>query len=345
MKLADFDYPLPKELIAQEPIEPRDRSSLLVLDRKTGEIIHRKFFQIVQYLTKNDVLVFNDTKVIPARLMGKKESGGHQEILLTRPANTNDINQWPDEWLAIGSPALKTKQVILFDNGLKTEVIDVKNRERIIRFNKNGTDLRNNIFKLGQTPLPPYIKYPTEKSFKEYQTIYAQKEGSIAAPTAGFHFTKDLIEKLKDIGVELEYLTLHVGLGTFMPIKSENIEEHKMHSEYFQLDEEVAQRLNMAKTNGKRIVSVGTTTTRVLESCLGQNRKLKVQEGWTNIFIYPGYQFKFVDALITNFHLPKSTLLMLVCAFASKELIFKAYQEAIKKKYRFYSFGDAMFIQ
>lgn len=348
MDISLFDYYLPKELIAQEPIEPRDYSRLLVLNRQNNKIKHRQFFEITDYLSSNDVLVFNDTKVVPSRLLGKKiATGGKAEILLIRPKDFNifDFYHWPKEWLIIGKPDLKQGQKIEFSSDFYGEITEKLNYERIIAFNLEGENLKREIVKLGLMPLPPYIEYLPEDSFKKYQTIYAQKEGAIAAPTAGFHFTEDLLEKIKQLGVEIEFVTLHVGLGTFLPVKEKEIEKHPMHSEYFILSKEVARRLNQAKIKGKRIIGVGTTTARVLESCVQKNGILESKSDWTELFIYPGFQFKFMDALITNFHLPKSTLLMLVCAFSGRDLILKVYQEAIDKKYRFFSFGDAMFIQ
>jgi len=353
MDISLFDYYLPKELIAQEPIEPRDHSRLLVLKRQNNKIEHRQFFEITDYLSSNDVLVFNDTKVVPSRLWGKKiPSGGKIEILLIRPKDFNifDFYHWPKEWLIIGKPDLKQGQKIEFSSRLNAEITKIINYERVIKFNLEGKDLKTEIVELGLMPLPPYIEHPPEESFKKYQTIYAKKEGAIAAPTAGFHFTEALLEKIKQLGVEMEFVTLHVGLGTFLPVKEKEIEKHPMHSEYFILTMEVAHRLNQAKIKGKRIIGVGTTVTRVLENCVQKDGILQSKSDWTKLFIYPGYNFKFIDALITNFHLPKSTLLMLVCAFADRPVcagrdsILKAYQEAIDKKYRFFSFGDAMFI-
>lgn len=348
MDISLFDYYLPKELIAEEPVEPRDHSRLLILERKTQNIQHRYFYQILDYLTPNDVLVFNDTKVVPARLFGKKvNTGGKVEIVLLKPQGLDffDFVNWPKEWIVIGQPNLKPGQQIIFSNRLFGEIIDKNNYERTIRFNLQDEDLKQEIIKLGQLPLPPYIKNPSKKSYQNYQTVYAKKQGSVAAPTAGFHFTEDLLSQLEKRGVKKEFITLHVGLGTFLPVSEKEIEKHQMHSEYFILSPLVAQQLNQAKSEGKRIISVGTTVVRVLESCAQDNGELKAKSGWTNLFIYPGYKFKFVDSLITNFHLPKSTLLMLVSAFAGRELILKAYKEAIDKKYRFFSFGDAMFIQ
>jgi len=349
MDISLFDYHLPKELIAQEPIEPRDHSRLLILDRKSKRIEHKKFYEILNYLSDNDVLVFNNSKVVPARLYGKKiPSHGKAEILLIRPKHKEifDFISWPKEWEVIGKPHLKQGQIIEFNKVLKGEIIEEKTNEyeRIICFNIGGEDLKKQILSLGQFPLPPYITKPTEKSFLEYQTIYAEKEGSIAAPTAGFHFTKDLFKKIKAKGINIQFITLHVGLGTFLSVKSQDIKKHQMHSEFFELSKDTAKILNKVKSKGKRIIAVGTTVARVLESCANENLELEAKKDWTNLFIYPGYKFKSVDSLITNFHLPKSTLLMLVSAFAGRDLILKAYEEAIEKKYRFFSFGDGMLI-
>ncbi|MGC8651046.1 MAG: tRNA preQ1(34) S-adenosylmethionine ribosyltransferase-isomerase QueA [Minisyncoccia bacterium] len=347
MDISLFDYYLPKELIAQKPIEPRDHSRLLILDRKTQEIQHHYFYQILDYLTPQDVLVFNNTKVVPARLFGKKtKTGGKAEIVLIKPKGLNffDFIHWPKEWMIIGQPELKLNQEIIFSDKLKGEIIEKNGYERTILFNLEGNDLKEEIIKLGQMPLPPYVNQPSPESFEKYQTVYASKEGAVAAPTAGFHFTESLLEQIKNKGIEIEFITLHVGLGTFLPVKEQEIEKHQMHSEYFILPQDITQKLNQDKAEGKRIISVGTTVARVLESCSQENHQLKAKEGWTNLYIYPGFQFRFTDALITNFHLPKSTLLMLVSAFAGRDLILKAYSEAIDKKYRFFSFGDAMFI-
>ncbi len=348
MDISLFDYRLPKEFIAQEPIEPRDHSRLLILDRKSKKIEHKRFYELLNYLSDNDVLVFNNSKVVPARLYGKKiPSHGKAEILLIRPENKEffDFISWPKRWVIIGKPQLKQEQIIEFSKALKGKIEEILNYERIICFNMEGNALKQEILSLGQFPLPPYITEPTEKSFSEYQTIYAEKEGSIAAPTAGFHFTKDFFKKIKEKGIDIQFITLHVGLGTFLSVKTQDIEKHQMHSEFFELSKDVAKILNKAKSEGKRIIAVGTTVTRVLESCVNENSELESKQKQTDLFIYPGYKFKFVDSLITNFHLPKSTLLILVSAFAERDLILKAYQEAIMKKYRFFSFGDVMFIK
>lgn len=348
MDISLFDYRLPKEFIAQEPIEPRDHSRLLILDRKSKKIEHKKFYEILDYLSNTDVLVFNNSKVVPARLYGKKiPSYGKAEILLIRPKDKEvfDFVSWPKQWVIIGKPELKQGQIIEFSKSLKGEIKKILNYERIICFNMQGEELKKEILSLGQYPLPPYIIKPTQRSYKEYQTVYAEKQGSIAAPTAGFHFTKDLLKKIKEKGVNIQFVTLHVGLGTFLSVKTQDIKKHKMHSEFFELSKDTAKILNEAKLKGKSIIAVGTTVARVLESCANENSELEAKRDWTNLFIYPDYKFKFIDSLITNFHLPKSTLLMLVCAFAGRDLILKAYQEAIVKKYKFFSFGDAMLIK
>ncbi len=348
MKLEDFDYNLPKELIAQKPMNPRDHSRLLVLDKKTKKINHEYFYNIRHFLKNNDVLVLNNTKVIPARLIGKKtETGGKAEVFLIQPniKNLNNYN-WFQEWLIIGSPKLKQGQKIDFTKGLKGEIIKVLGQERIIRFNKKGEALKKIVFQIGLTPIPPYIKSPDKEQRlkKEYQTIFAKYFGSVAAPTAGFHFTPKLLKQLQKKGIKIEYVTLHVGLGTFQPVKEENIKKHKIHAEWAMIDKATAKRLNQYKANKQRIISVGTTACRTLESFCDKKGKLKSGVKFTDIFIYPGYKFRFISGLITNFHLPKSTLLMLVSAFVNRKLILKVYQQAIKKKYRFYSFGDAMLI-
>jgi len=348
MKLKDFDYNLPKELIAQKPVYPRDYSRLLVLDRKSKQLTHQHFYNVGDFFHKGDVLVLNNTKVIPARLIGKKsETGGKVEIFLIQPNIKNlDNYKWENEWIVIGRPKLNQGQKIVFNKGLGGEIIKVLGQERIIRFNKSEEDLKKIIFQIGQTPIPPYIKSPDKekKLQKEYQTVFAKYLGSVAAPTAGFHFTPKLLKQLQKQGVKIEYVTLHVSLGTFQPVKEENIKKHQMHLEWAMIDKTTAKRLNQYKKNKQRIISVGTTACRTLESFCSKNGKLKSGAKFTDIFIYPSYKFRFIDGLITNFHLPKSTLLMLVSAFASQKLIKRVYREAIKKKYRFYSFGDAMLI-
>lgn len=341
MKTDDFDYYLPEELIAQTPLEKRDESRLMVLDRKTGEITHDKFYDIINYLDKDDVLVLNDTKVLPARIIGTKEdTGAVIELLLLK--NIND-----DLWECLVKPAKRVKigTIVSFGDGvLKGECVGIFDEGiRHIRFSYNGI-FYEILDKLGSMPLPPYIKEKLQDKDR-YQTVYAKNIGSAAAPTAGLHFTKDLLKRIEDKGIKICYITLHVGLGTFRPVNVEDVTTHKMHSEFYSMSKEVADTLNMAKKNGQRIVAVGTTSTRTIETIMTKYGEFRECSGWTDIFIYPGYEFKGIDAQITNFHLPKSTLIMLVSAFASKEIILKAYEEAVKEKYRFFSFGDAMLIK
>lgn len=341
MKTDDFDYYLPENLIAQTPINKRDESKLMVLNKETGTIEHRHFADIIDYLTPNDVLVLNDTKVMPARLIGQKEdTNGHIELLLLKNTKNNIY-----ECLCKPAKRVKIGTIVNFGDGiLKAKCIEVK-EEGIREFEFLYDGIFYEILdKLGEMPLPPYI-HKKLKDKNRYQTVYAKNIGSAAAPTAGLHFTQELLEKLKNKGITICYVTLHVGLGTFRPVNVEDITTHKMHSEYYTINEETAKILNQAKKDGKNIVSVGTTTTRVLETVMNQYQTFKACSGYTSIFIYPGYQFKAVDSLITNFHLPKSTLIMLVSAFCSKEIIMNAYSEAIKNSYRFFSFGDSMFIK
>lgn len=337
MKLSEFDFNLPKNLIAQKPTSPRDACRLMVLDRENKSIKHDRFYNLGRYLRPGDVLVLNNSKVLPARLMGKKETGGKVEILLLKQLSVNS-------WQCLVGFVPVAKQVglkIKFSKKLNGEIIKREGDTGVIKFNLSGAKLMKQILKIGQPPTPPYIKCLAKK--EEYQTVYAKYLGSVAAPTAGMHFIKKLLVRLKKMSVQIEYITLHVGLGTFQPVKEDDITKHKIHSEYFELDKKTAERLNQAKHDGRRIVACGTTTVRVLEYC-ARDGKVRAKSGETNIFIYPGYKFKFIDVLITNFHVPKSTLIMLIAAFAGKKFIDKAYQVAIKKKYRFYSFGDAMFI-
>lgn len=341
MKTDDFDYYLPENLIAQTPINKRDESKLMVLNKETGTIEHRHFADIIDYLTPNDVLVLNDTKVMPARLIGQKEdTNGHIELLLLKNTKNNIY-----ECLCKPAKRVKVGTIVTFGDGiLKAKCIEVK-EEGIREFEFLYDGIFYEILdKLGEMPLPPYI-HKKLKDKNRYQTVYAKNIGSAAAPTAGLHFTQELLEKLKNKGITICYVTLHVGLGTFRPVNVEDVTTHKMHSEYYTINEETAKILNQAKKEGKNIVSVGTTTTRVLETVMNQYQTFKACSGYTSIFIYPGYQFKAVDSLITNFHLPKSTLIMLVSAFCSKEIIMNAYSEAIKNSYRFFSFGDSMFIK
>ena len=339
MKVTDFDYDLPKELIAQTPIEKRDESRLMVLDRSKETIEHRKFKDIVEYLKPGDVLVRNNTKVIPARLYGRKETGAHVEFLLL-----NNIEG--DIWECIVRPGNKLHvgtKVIFGDGLLKGEVLETMDGgTRKVKFSYNG--IFNEILdKIGLMPLPPYI-HEALKDNDRYQTVYAKYEGSAAAPTAGLHFTEELLQELQEKGIEIANVTLHVGIGTFRPVKEENVEEHKMHTEHFYIKKEDVEKINNAKKEGRRVIAVGTTSCRVLETIADENGFVKETEEDTGIFIYPGYKFKCLDGLITNFHLPQSTLLMLVSALAGKDYIMRAYKEAVKQKYRFFSFGDAMFI-
>jgi len=337
MNLTDFDYHLPKEFIAQKPLEKRDQSKLIVLDRKTGSWTHHQFLDLPEILDPNSVLVLNESRVIPARLKFKL-GNGQAEILLIKPLS-EDV--W--ECMVRPGPKFDAETEIRVDEDLSLFVENITPHGlRTIEFKCDDFD--KYLKAHGQTPLPPYIKEQIDDP-ERYQTIYAKTEGSVAAPTAGFHFTDKVFKDLKEKGIQTEFITLHVGLGTFQPVKTEEIEEHKMHSEWFELDEETAKHLNQAKKEGRKIVAVGTTSVRVLESCTDENGNLKPQAGETDIFIYPGYQWKFVDELITNFHVPKSTLLMLVSSFADRELILEAYEEAKEKNYRFFSFGDAMYIK
>ena len=341
MDVKDFYYDLPQELIAQDPLEDRSSSRLLVLDKKTGEMQHKVFKDIVNYLHPGDCLVINDTKVIPARLIGSKEgTDAHIEILLLK-RRENDI------WETLVKPGKKAKPgtVINFGDGLlKGTVIDVvEEGNRLIQFSYEGI-FEEILDQLGQMPLPPYITHRLQDK-NRYQTVYAEHEGSAAAPTAGLHFTKELLEKVQAMGVGIGYVTLHVGLGTFRPVKEDEITEHEMHSEYCVIPQETADLINRTRANGGRVICVGTTSCRTVESWVGEDGTMQASAGWTNIFIYPGYRFKVTDALITNFHLPESTLIMLVSALAGREHILAAYEEAVRERYRFFSFGDAMFIR
>ncbi len=341
MRVEDFDYELPEELIAQTPIEKRDFSRMLVLNKQTGRIEHKHFYDIIDYLNKGDVLVLNDTKVLPARLIGEKvDTKAVIEILLLK--NITD-----DKWECLVKPAkrIKVGTIVSFGEGLlKAKCIEKKD-EGICIFELIYEGILYEILdKLGTMPLPPYI-HEKLKDQNRYQTVYAKNIGSAAAPTAGLHFTKELLQKVKDKGIEVLYITLHVGLGTFRPVNVEKVEDHKMHSEFYSMSKEVADRLNKAKQEKRKIISVGTTTTRTLETIMNKYKEFRECSGFTDIFIYPGYKFKAIDNLITNFHLPKSTLIMLVSALAGKDNIMKAYKEAVKEKYRFFSFGDSMFIK
>ena len=341
MKISEFDYHLPEELIAQTPLQKRDTSRLMVLDRKKKTIEDKHFYDILDYLHKGDILVRNNTKVIPARLYGiKEETHGHVEVLLLK-----DLGDDVWECLVGNAKIVKLNTIITFGDGsLKAQCIEIRDEGiRIFKMIYDGI-FYEILDQLGTMPLPPYIKEKLNDPDR-YQTVYAKVEGSAAAPTAGLHFTDEIIEKVKEKGVEILDVTLHVGLGTFRPVKVDDVNDHHMHSEFYMIDEEVAEKLNQAKANNQRIISVGTTSTRTLEANFKKYRKFQATQESTNIFIYPGYQFEAIDALITNFHLPKSTLVMLVSAFASKDYIMKAYHHAVEEKYRFFSFGDCMFIQ
>jgi len=336
MKLSDFDYDLPKEFIAQRPLEERDQSKLMVLNRKDQSIEHHQFFELPELLDPNSILVLNESKVIPARLKFKM-GNGNAEILLIKPV-TDDT--W--ECMVRPGPKFEPKTEAQIDPNCSFHVKNITPHGlRTIKFKCD--DFNSYINKHGHTPTPPYIKEEVKDS-KKYQTIYAKTEGSVAAPTAGFHFTDHVFDKLKAKGIQTEFITLHVGMGTFQPVKTDEITEHKMHSEWFELPKDIADRLNQAKKNGKKIVAVGTTSVRVLESCANDDELIKPQSGETDIFIYPEYKWKFVDQMITNFHVPKSTLIMLVSAFANRNLILKSYEIAKKEGYRFFSFGDSMLI-
>ena len=342
MNKEEFNYELPSDLIAQDPLSDRSSSRMMVLDKNTGEIKHKIFKDIIDYLEPNDCLVINDTKVIPARLIGERVGTGAtiEVLLLKRKPDEKDI------WEVLVKPGKKAKvgtEISFGDGKLVAKVIDiVEEGNRLIQFSYSGI-FEEILDELGQMPLPPYITHKLEDKTR-YQTVYAKYEGSAAAPTAGLHFTKELLEKIKEKGVTIASVTLHVGLGTFRPVKEENILEHHMHSEFYMINEEAAQKINETKKNGGRIIAVGTTSTRTLESAAKVDGTIEASSGWTEIFIYPGYKFKSIDGLITNFHLPESTLIMLISALAGREQVLHAYATAVEEKYRFFSFGDAMFI-
>lgn len=341
MKVEDFYFDLPEELIAQHPLKDRTSSRLMVLDKETGEIDHKHFYDVVNYFKEGDTLVLNNTRVLPARLIGEKEgTGGKIEFLLLKKVGE-------DLWECLSKPGKKAKPKARFTFGNGTLIAEVEevldNGNRIVKFYYNGL-FENVLDDLGEMPLPPYIHESLEDK-ERYQTVYSKEKGSAAAPTAGLHFTEELLEKIKSRGVNVVYLTLHVGLGTFRPVKVEKIEDHEMHSEYYMLSEESARIINETKKRGNKVISVGTTSTRTLETIGEDDGTVKESSGWTNIFIYPGYKFKVVDSLITNFHLPESTLIMLVSALAGEENVMDAYKKAVNEKYRFFSFGDAMFVK
>ena len=340
MKTSDFYFDLPEAQIAQVPLKDRTTSRLMVLDKVSGETKHKHFYDIIDYLQEGDCLVLNNTRVIPARLFGARPSGGKVEfLLLTR----KDEKRW--EVLVKPGKKAKIGDTIIFGEGLLTATVEeiIEDGKRIVSFEYEGI-FEEVLDRLGEMPLPPYIHEKLEDK-ERYQTVYSKNEGSAAAPTAGLHFTKELLQKIEDKGVKIAYVTLHVGLGTFRPVKVEDVLEHEMHSEFYMIEEEDAKIINETKLAGGRIIPVGTTSTRTLESNADENGMIKAGSGWTNIFIYPGYTFKCIDALITNFHLPESTLIMLVSALAGKEHVLAAYNEAVKEGYRFFSFGDAMFIK
>ncbi|CAK7013900.1 MAG: S-adenosylmethionine:tRNA ribosyltransferase-isomerase [Peptostreptococcus russellii] len=341
MKTSDFNYNLPEELIAQVPIADRSSSRLMVVDKKSGEIEHKIFKDIIDYLEEGDCLVLNDTRVIPARLIGSKvETGGKIEFLLLK-------RNEDDTWETLVKPGRKAKIGSKFtfgDDKLIAKVVGMgDDGSRIVKFKYDGI-FEEILDELGNMPLPPYITEKLEDR-ERYQTVYSKHSGSAAAPTAGLHFTEDLLEEIRKKGVDEAFVTLHVGLGTFRPVKVDDVLEHKMHSEYFIVNQEAADKINKAKKNGKKVICVGTTSCRTIESASEEDGTLKAKSGWTEIFIYPGYDFKIMDNLITNFHLPESTLIMLVSALSSKENILNAYEEAVKERYRFFSFGDAMFLK
>ena len=346
MLSSEFDYNLPEELIAQFPCEKRDESSLMVLDKQNKTVGHKKFFDIVDFLDENDVLVLNNTRVIPARLFGKKSTSAKIEVFLLERQTEN---QW--EVLIKPSKRVKSGTVVEFSEELSAKILDrLPNDKWLVEFIYEG--IFNEILaKVGNIPLPPYIERKltdetiNKLDFERYQTVYAKNPGSVAAPTAGLHFTEEILDKLKKKGVEVCYVTLNVGLGTFRPVKAENILDHQMDREFYEIPEVTAEIINKAKSQGKNIVAVGTTTVRTLESAFLKDVKISATSGWSQMFIYPGYKFSVIDKLITNFHLPKSTLLMLVSALAGKDFVFEAYSEAIEKKYRFYSYGDCMLIK
>jgi len=340
LKVKDFYFDLPKELIAQHPLEKRDESKLMVLNKKNGEVEHKVFKNIIDYLNPGDCLVLNDTRVMPARLYGAKEgSGGKMEFLL--------LKRYEDDiWETLVKPGKRGKvgAKFVFGNGeLKAEIVEVlDNGNRKVKFYYDGI-FEEVLDRLGEMPLPPYIEEKLEDR-ERYQTVYSREVGSAAAPTAGLHFTEELLQSIREKGINIAFVTLHVGLGTFRPVKVEDIQDHEMHSEYYILDKENAEIINNAKKSGKRVIAVGTTSNRTLESIANEEGQVKEQSGYTSIFIYPGYKFKIVDAIITNFHLPESTLIMLISAFSTREIVMNAYKIAVENKYRFFSFGDAMFI-
>ncbi len=341
MKKSQFYYDLPKELIAQTPIEPRDHSKMMVLSRENKSIEHKHFYDFVDYLNEGDCLILNNTRVLPARMYGvKKDTGAIVEFLLLN-------NLGNDRWETITGPGKRAKKdtEFTFGGGLLTCIIEdvLENGNRIAKFNYDASNIYEVLDKIGEMPLPHYITERLENK-ERYQTVYSKELGSAAAPTAGLHFTDEILKKISDKGIKIGYVTLHVGIGTFRPVKAENIEDHQMHSEHYQIPQETADLINETKKNGGRVIAVGTTCCRTLESVMNSQGEMKAFDDWTNIFIYPGYKFKCIDALLTNFHLPESTLIMLVSAFYDRDKVLEAYNTAVKEKYRFFSFGDCMFI-
>ena len=340
MKLTDFDYDLPEELIAQTPVEPRNVSRLMVLDPVTESIEHRHFYDLKEYLEPGDTLIFNDTRVMPARLLGWREgTGGKVEVFLLRRIDG-------DTWETLVKPGRKARegQVVRFSDELTCKILETTDfGGRIVKFSYDGI-FEEILDRLGETPLPPYI-HEKLMDKERYQTVYSKEQGSAAAPTAGLHFTREQMNELRDMGVNLGFVTLHVGLGTFRPVSTENVEDHVMHKEYYSISQDTADLIKATKAAGKRVIAVGTTSIRTLESAAAGVGEIAGRTDWTNIFIYPGYVFKIVDGIITNFHLPKSTLIMLISAFAGREFVLKAYEQAVKERYRFFSFGDAMMIK
>ncbi len=348
MKLDEFDYPLPKELIAQAPLKKRDDSKLMVVKRGTGEVFYNKFSDVLNYIDDGDVLVINDTRVFPARLFGKKQTGGKVELLLVSPCD-DAAGEVAFTAMSKASKPMKVGQELFFSDDLTGVVTELLGEGRIKVTFSAKRDFYEILDEIGMMPLPPYIKRGEvdDASFDKsrYQTVYAENVGAIAAPTAGFHFTEGLLDALRQKGVKIANVTLHVGLGTFLPVRVENIKEHKMHEEFFRIDDKAIEIVTRAKRAGKRVIAVGTTSVRTLESAFDAEMNIIRKEGTTGIFIYPGYDFKVIDAMITNFHLPKSTLFMLVCAFGGIELMKRAYRNAVEKSFRFFSYGDAMFIE
>ncbi len=341
--ISSYDFELPREFIAQLPVDKRHDSKLLVLDKNTSDITHHSFYELEDMLTSDDLLVFNDTKVIPARLLGKKPTGGKAEVFLLEEKSVGDELLWE----ALVKPGLKIGTIVNFTDTFSAEVVDVLDEgKRLVRFNLEG-DFSEAIDSCGQIPLPPYIEYDEQKEDfykKKYQTVFAKKQGAVAAPTAGLHFSDELLVKLEKKGVSIAFLTLYVGIGTFRPIKCDNYLEHKMHSERYELPQQTIDKINEVKSNKGRVIAVGTTSTRVLEGVYAAKQSLVAGQGSTDVFIYPGFDFKVIDGIITNFHLPKSSLLLMISALVGRDNVFSAYEEAKKNEYRFFSFGDAMMI-